>query len=58
MAGSGHAQAFFAIRAEGGGGIFEEAGTFSGQAVLLSYAYPRGGGGVVKEACTHSPPCP
>ena len=31
----------------GGGGdeILEEAGTFSGQALLLSYLYPRGGGG-------------
>ena len=38
--------------------IFEEAGTFSGQALLLSYPYPRGGGGPVKEAGTHSPPCP
>ena len=28
----------------GGGEILEEAGTFSGQALLLSYPYPRGGG--------------
>ena len=42
---------------EGGGEILEEAGTFSGQALLLSYPYPRGGG-PVKEAGTHSPPCP
>ena len=39
-------QAFFVIRGEGGG-ILEEAGTFSGQALLLSYPYPRG-------ACVHS----
>ena len=39
----GHA--FFVIRGgEGGGEILEEAGTFSGQALLLSYPYPRGGG--------------
>ena len=37
-------QAFFVIRGEGGGEILEEAGTFSGQALLLSYPYPRGGG--------------
>ena len=54
----GSEQAFFVIRGEGGGGILEEAGTFSGQALLLSYPYPRGGGGPVKEAGTHSPPCP
>ena len=45
----------------GGGGveILEVAGTFSGQALLLSYPYPKGGGGgPVKEAGTHSPPCP
>ena len=48
-------QAFFVIRREGGGGaILEEAGTFSGQALLLSYPYPKGGGGPVKEAGTHS----
>ena len=42
----GSEQAFFVIRGEGGGGgILEEAGTFSGQALLLSYPYPRGGGG-------------
>ena len=45
---------FFVIRGEGGGAILEEAGTFSGQALLLSYPYPRGGGGPVKEAGTHS----
>ena len=40
---AGHA--FFVIRGgEGGGEILEEAGTFSGQALLLSYPYPRGGG--------------
>ena len=38
-------QAFFVIRGgEGGGEILEEAGTFSGQALLLSYPYPGGGG--------------
>ena len=38
--------AFFVIRGgEGGGEILEEAGTFSGQALLLSYPYPGGGGG-------------
>ena len=37
--------AFFVIRGgEGGGEILEEAGTFSGQALLLSYPYPGGGG--------------
>ena len=37
--------AFFVIRGgEGGGEILEEAGTFSGQALLLSYPYSRGGG--------------
>ena len=41
----------------GGGEILEEAGTFSGQTLLLSYPYPRGGV-PVKEAGTHSPPCP
>ena len=50
-------QAFFVIRGgQGGGEILEEAGTFSGQALLLSY--PGGGGGPVKEAGTNSPPCP
>ena len=44
-------QAFFVIR--GGDEILEEAGTFSGQALLLSYPYPRGGG-PVKEAGTHT----
>ena len=52
----GGGEAFFVIRGEGE--ILEEAGTFSGQALLLSYPYPRGGGGPVKEAGTHSPPCP
>ena len=42
----------------GGGEILEEAGTFSGQALLLSYPYPRGGGVQSRSACTHSPPCP
>ena len=38
-------QAFFVIwGGEGGGEILEEAGTFSGQALLLSYPYPGGGG--------------
>ena len=50
-------QAFFVIW-EGGDELLEEAGTFSGQALLLSYPYPRGGGGPVKEAGTHSPSCP
>ena len=42
----------------GGGEILEEAGIFSGQALVLSYPYPKGGGGPVKGAGTHSPPCP
>ena len=33
-------QAFFCNTGGGGGEILEEAGTFSGQALLLSYAYP------------------
>ena len=39
---------------EGGAEILEEAGTFSGQALLLSYPYP-GGGGVQsrRQAPTH-----
>ena len=36
-------QAFFVIQGEGGGEILEEEGTFSGQALLLSYPYPMGG---------------
>ena len=43
---------FFVIWGEGGGDeILEGAGTFSGQALLLSYPYPWGGG-PVKEAGT------
>ena len=43
---AGCSQAFFVIRGgEGGGETLEEAGTFSGQALLLSYPYPWGGGG-------------
>ena len=38
----------------GGGEILEEAGTFSGQALLLSYPYRRGGGGQSRrQAPTH-----
>ena len=33
-------QAFFVIRGEGGGEILEGAGSFSGQALLLSYCLP------------------
>ena len=40
-----YGQAFFVMRGEGGGEILQEAGTFSGQALLLSYPYPWVGGG-------------
>ena len=47
-------QAFFVIRGgEGGGEILEEAGTFSGQALLLSYPYPGGGVQSRRQAPTH-----
>ena len=56
--GGGGSSLFCDTGGGGGGEILEEAGTFSGQALLLSYPYPRGGGGPIKEAGTHSPPCP
>ena len=38
--------------------MLKEAGTFSGQALLLSYPYRlTGGGGRAQEAGTHSQPC-
>ena len=46
--GCDQAQAFFDTA--GGSEILEEAGTFSAQALLLLYPYPKEEGGPVKEA--------